>query len=340
MNIFPHMMLTGALAVAAMLAAASAASGPVTAQPAGAPRFVLPMACEIGKTCLVQKLVDHDSGPGRRDHRCGTLTTDGHDGIDIRLRTMRDMEQGYAVLAAAGGVVLRLRDGEPDVSIRDRGDANGRDAGNGVVIDHGNGWETQYSHLKRGSLAVRPGQQVAAGDRLGLVGMSGNSEFPHLHFSVRLRGKPIDPFTGAAVPGICDAAKNLSGLWTMQAARALAYTPTASVTMGLASRVPPRAVADRATPPSVEGANLPLLVWVDLIGAQDGDIQIFEIRGPDGMLLHSQTLPVSKGGLSWFAYSGKRAPASGWARGRYAARYVLKRDGVIIVQEQVMATMP
>jgi murein DD-endopeptidase MepM/ murein hydrolase activator NlpD len=170
--------------------------------------------------------------------------------------------------------------------------------------------------------------------------MSGNSEFPHLHFSVRLHGKPVDPFIGATVPAACDATKIRPGLWTTDAARALAYTPTAPITLGLASRVPPRAVADRAIPPAVEGATLPLLIWVDLIGAQDGDVQIFEIQGPDGALLHSQTLPVSKGGLSWFAYSGKRAPAAGWPKGRYVGSYILKRDGATIVQQRTFATIP
>ena len=184
------------------------------------------------------------------------------------------------------------------------------------------------------------GSLDAAGERLGLVGMSGNSEFPHLHFSVRLHGKPVDPFIGATVPAACDATKIRPGLWTTDAARALAYTPTAPITLGLASRVPPRAVADRAIPPAVEGATLPLLIWVDLIGAQDGDVQIFEIQGPDGALLHSQTLPVSKGGLSWFAFSGKRAPAAGWQKGRYVGSYILQRDGATIVQQRTFATIP
>jgi hypothetical protein len=66
-------------------------------------------------------------------------------------------------------------------------------------------------------------------------------------------------------------------------------------------------------------------------------------NGPPGaqtQLLHSQTLPVSKGGLSWFAYSGKRAPAAGWPKGRYVGSYILKRDGATIVQQRTFATIP
>ena len=162
------------------------------------PLFLFPVACTPGKSCLIQKLVDHDPGPGRRDFRCGTLTTDGHDGTDIRLRTMADLKAGFAVLAAAPGRVLRTRDGEPDISVEDRPDLGGKEAGNAVVIDHGGGWETQYSHLRQGSVRVRPGQTLTAGQPVGLKGLSGNTELPHLHFSIRHHGVVVDPSTATA----------------------------------------------------------------------------------------------------------------------------------------------
>lgn len=293
--------------------------------PSEAPQFALPVLCEAGRTCLVQKLVDHDPGPGRKDYRCGTLTTDGHDGIDIRLRTMQDMAKGYAVVAAAPGLVLRVRDGEPDISARLRTDRNGRDAGNGVVIDHGNGWETQYSHLKSGSVQVRPGQRVATGQQLGLIGMSGNSEFPHLHFSVRQSGQAVDPFTGGAVPGQCQAATERAALWSPDAARTLRYVSTAVIASGLASQAPARAVAERGAHPLEVARHAPLLLWVDVSGARDGDIQNFSITGPKGQKAHLQQLRVDGGGLSWFAFSGKKAPPEGWQAGRYLGHYTLKR---------------
>lgn len=324
----------------ALVAIGGASLAPPTQESDDAPKLQLPVACEVGKSCLIQKLADHDSGPGRRDYRCGLLTTDGHDGVDIRLRTMQDMAQGYAVLAAAGGIVLRIRDGEPDISARQRTDRGGKDAGNGVVIDHGNGWETQYSHLKMGSIAVRPGQRVVAGTRLGQIGLSGNSEFPHLHFSVRHSGKPVDPFTAGAIPGPCSEQGGARGLWAPATAQRLGYTPTAAITVGLASRVPPREVTERAAAPTLEGSMAPLILWADVIGARDGDEQLFSIRGPAGTVVHQQSVPVSGGGLSWFAYSGKRPPATGWPKGRYDANYVLKRAGRILINEQLSTTIP
>ena len=304
------------------------------------PVFVLPVKCDIGVSCLIQKLVDHDPGPGRQDYLCGTLTTDGHDGIDIRLRTLADMRAGYGVIASAAGNVLRSRDGEPDISSRVRTDLDGKDAGNGVVIDHGNGWQTQYSHLRQGSVSVHPGQHVAAGDQIGLIGMSGNAEFPHLHFTIRYKGATVDPFVGAGPIGPCNATASPSGLWTPATARALTYVPTAIIASGLASDVPPKSVADRLVPPTLKGSDAPLLMWVDVIGAQVGDVQAFTITGPNGLSVHNQQTTVVGGGLSWFAYSGKRAPATGWPMGRYVGQYTLRRNGIIVAQTQTSGSIP
>lgn len=307
--------------------------------PGDRPAFLFPVDCTIGRSCLIQKLVDHDPGPVRRDFRCGTLTTDGHDGTDIRLRTMTDMRSGYAVVAAAAGRVLRTRDGEPDISIDERPGLDGKDAGNAVVIDHGDGWETQYSHLRRGSVGVHPGQAVAAGQAIGLVGLSGNTEFPHLHFSIRHRGATIDPFAPGGATAPCDTRPGLDSLWASATSFLPGYAPTAVITAGLASDVPPAAVVRRDPPPALRSAQAPLILWVDALGIQPGDKQEFSIVGPGGNILHSQSSRVATGGLSWFAYSGKRAPAPGWPKGRYVGRYKVERGTEIIASTEIEAIL-
>ncbi len=300
--------------------------------PTGTPAFGFPVACTVGQSCLIQKLFDHDPGPGRRDYRCGLLTTNGHDGVDVRLRTMADMRTGVAVVAAAAGTVLRTRDGEPDISVDARAGLDGKDAGNAIVIDHDDGWQTQYSHLRQGSIAVRPGQRVAGGERLALIGLSGNSEFPHLHFTVRYRGEAIDPFLGAAASPPCNVDTRTTGLWTPAAAQMIGYETAAVITGGLASNVPPKAVTERDPPPTLDGRQAAMILWIDAIGARAGDLQFFSIAGPRGQIVHDQQSVVEGGGLSWFAYSGKRAPATGWPGGRYTGRYMLKRGDVVIAQ--------
>ncbi|NNC00901.1 M23 family metallopeptidase, partial [Corallococcus exiguus] len=146
--------------------------------------LTLPIACEIGRTCLVQHYVDSDPSATAKDYRCGTLTYDGHDGTDIRVPTMAAQKAGVDVLAAAAGTVLRIRDTAPDVSVAVLGKDKVKDSecGNGAVVDHGGGWQTQYCHLSQASIAVKPGDVVKAGDRIGRVGLSGLTEFPHVHF--------------------------------------------------------------------------------------------------------------------------------------------------------------
>ena len=137
------------------------------------PRFALPIDCVPGASCFVQNYVDHDPSPAWRDYACGARTYDGHDGTDFRVPSMAAVRAGVAVLAAADGVVAGVRDGMPDVSIRETGKeaVKDRECGNGLVLRHADGWETQYCHLAQGSVAVRRGQTVRAGERLGLVGL-------------------------------------------------------------------------------------------------------------------------------------------------------------------------
>ena len=100
---------------------------------------------------------------------------DRHKGTDFALPSLACMAKGVAVLAAAPGQVSAVRDGEADGTCMDGADVAGKDCGNGIVIEPGDGWETQYCHLRQGSVAVRPGDTVAAGDRLeiGIIGPDG-----------------------------------------------------------------------------------------------------------------------------------------------------------------------
>ena len=310
-----------------------------SAQSSPLPKLMLPVICEVGRSCLVQKLVDHDSGSERRDYRCGKLTTDGHDGVDIRLRTLDDMRAGYRVVAAASGTVLRTRDGEPDISTRVRDVIARKEAGNGVVIDHGNGWQTQYSHMLQGSVTVQPGQKITAGTLLGLIGMSGNSEFPHLHFSIRHNGVTIDPFTGGHQGTACDPTAKGKGLWDPMASTALQYAPTAIISVGLSSSLPSRLAMTQSNESQPPNSTEPMFLWADVIGAKPGDIQTFTIRGPDGQVIHIQQVDVFDGGLSWFAFSGKRPPTSGWPKGEYSGLYIIRRDGVVIAKRDRIDTV-
>jgi murein DD-endopeptidase MepM/ murein hydrolase activator NlpD len=106
-------------------------------------------------------------GEGRRSHR--------HTGIDF------DGETGDPVVAAGSGTVVHA------------GWAPEGYAGYGqmVLIDHGNGVQTLYAHLSR--IRVHVGQVLDPGEGIGAIGTTGSVTGSHLHFEVRLGGRPVNP---------------------------------------------------------------------------------------------------------------------------------------------------
>ncbi len=97
----------------------------------------------------------------------------------------RSPHSGVDFAAATGTPVLAVADGTVVLA------ADHFFSGNSVFIDHGDGLISMYFHLSR--LAVRAGQQVHRGERLGAVGATGRATGPHLHFGVRWRGARVDP---------------------------------------------------------------------------------------------------------------------------------------------------
>jgi hypothetical protein len=102
----------------------------------------------------------------------------------------KSLEQYYCwgrpILAPGAGTVSVAVDGLPDQEPGKMDPANA--AGNHVMIDHGNGEFSLLAHLRRGSVAVRPGERVEAGRKIGECGNSGNTSEPHLHYHLQNTG--------------------------------------------------------------------------------------------------------------------------------------------------------
>lgn len=97
--------------------------------------------------------------------------TEFHSGVDL------GADYGEVVRASAAGTVATA-------------DWDGG-YGQKIDIDHGNGYHTWYAHLSK--IEVQPGQYVHKGQEIGLVGSTGFSTGPHLHYQVMLNGTPVDP---------------------------------------------------------------------------------------------------------------------------------------------------
>ncbi len=293
--------------------------------------FRLPINCEVGRTCEIQNYVDLDPSGGVRDYQCGLRTYNAHKGTDFRLPSLRAQRAGVDVLAAAAGRVLRVRDGVADVSVRERGigAVEGRECGNGVVIDHGDGWNTQYCHMAQGSVMVKPGEAIQASQRLGRVGMSGLTEYPHLHFGVTFRGDLVEPFAFEAPQGSCGAGRSL---WEPSLQAALAYKPRALLNTGFTDRsVEMQAIEnDELVAPTRES---PLVAYVRAIGAKAGDIQRLAITGPDGRIVaENSAKPLDRDKAQVMVFVGRKPPAGGWPQGIYRAMYTITAGGNVVLE--------
>lgn len=317
--------------------AAVAASAPVLTYAAGdGPKLAFPLACRIGQTCEIQHYVDRDPGPGALDYHCGHRTYDKHGGVDIRILDMAAQRRGVDVLAAAPGKVARLRDGVPDISVRTRGlqSVSGQECGNGVVIDHGDGWETQYCHLAQGSLKVKVGDVVKAGTPIGRVGLSGQTEFPHLHISVRHDGQMVDPFAPAAAMGTCGAPGG--SMWTPQAATALAYKAGVIFNSGFAGQAVTNDDVEAGGVAAPTSASPVVVAYMRVSEPQKGDELEITLSGPDGKTLATQRLPpLDKDKAQYFAMVGRKRPPSGWTGGRYVAEFKVWRGGKAAMQKRL-----
>jgi len=299
------------------------------------PQFGLPVNCEMGKECFIQNYVDHDAGPGYKDFRCGHLSYDGHKGTDFRVKTRAQMQLGVPVLAAASGKVIGVRDGEPDVAVSIRGKESlaGKDAGNGVVIDHGNGWRTQYSHLRQGSVKVLMGQIVKKGLALGMIGESGNADFPHVDFAVRYHDRVVDPFRPQDLDA-CFGGDTPNTLWDTPTSALLRYQPTGILAFGFSTAVPSRLEVDngiRITPLYIDDPAL--VFWVELFGADHGDRWFLDITDPSGKkLVQSHEMQEGDKAVAIFA-AGIKTSHSLLDPGLYRAQFRLMRGNQVIIDQ-------
>lgn len=302
-------------------------------------RLQLPLACEPGRTCFVQYYVDHDAGPGARDYTGGSRTYDHHNGTDFRLPSLvAEASPVGSVRAAAAGQVLRTRNDAPDVSVRETGieEVAGVECGNGLVIGHADGYETQYCHLARGSVRVQTGERVSAGQEIGHAGLSGASEFPHLHFTVRRDGRTVDPFSPDG-PG---ALHTGNSLWHASAREKLAYQAGAVLNAGFSDGPVSMSAIETETTGAASSQGRALVAWVRAIGLAGGDVQTLVLTRPDGRVLaESRQAPLAKPRAQSLVFVGKKTPSEGWPAGAYVATFTITRDGKTVVETSFSVTI-
>ena len=298
----------------------------------------MPLDCLGGETCFIQNYVDLDTSREVRDCRCDRASYDGHRGTDFRLLSMRDVRHGVDVLADAPGIIRAVRDG-----VRDRllggpfpKELKGRECGNGLVIDHGQGWESQYCHMRRNSLLVKKGDRVKRGQKLGLVGASGDTQFPHLHLSIRHKGKTIDPFsvrsptmTACLRPSHREI-NACNSLWQKQVLAQFPHSDATLLWHGFAiEKAHNPLLMDRGAMIMPKDINAPAIYYyASILNLRKGDQIKMDLQGPKGRLASRTTDPMSRHKAAYLLTIGKPRYGFAWPSGSYKATLTLLRNGI------------
>lgn len=310
---------------------------PVGAESAGSVDFIYPLSCDLGTDCVIANYVDQEKGAGHADYECRNKTYNGHKGVDFAVRGRKAMLAGVDVIAARAGTVLRVRDGEDDTIKSAEGfeaiqDA-GKECGNGVLLQHENGWQSFYCHLKQGSIVVKRGQRVSEGQKIAEVGQSGFSEFPHLHFSLIKNGLYVDPFTGLSHETGCNRLQE--SLWRDQGQ--MPYSPFAIFDRGFSVSKPDFkavAVGDFDRLDEIPIAAEALVYWVGLYHARAGDEMNLAIYTPAGDVFHARRIVMDKSKKRpTYFYAGRKTRNFPLVAGRYKAELSISRkdeDGQVL----------
>jgi murein DD-endopeptidase MepM/ murein hydrolase activator NlpD/urea transporter len=237
---------------------------------------------------------------------------------------------GLPVLAAGAGSVVSVLDGIED---NPPGEVNTHDVwGNVVVIAHGVGLYSAYAHLQPGSIGVRPGETVTAGQEIGRCGSSGRSPVPHLHFQLQrshVMGSATVPVEfGDVVRGERDSARlELHGIPNEgdvvrpivrdeALVRALAWSPGARFELSETDRT--ELVTSEVDLLGRRSLSSDLgRLWFELY---DGGLVLLDFQGSPDSLLRSLLLALPRvpfdraTSLTWQEHLPRRLFLPAWAR--------------------------
>lgn len=284
----------------------------------------------------VTQLTDNDlTYDSRLDYNCQDRTYDNayynHGGTDIvpwPFPWNQLEENGVQVIAAADGVLIY----KFDEDVNDHNclvtDTISISPGNYVVIEHPNGMTSWYAHMKHGSVTTKSvGAPVQAGEYLGIVGSSGFTTGPHVHFEVRngdnIFSPNLDPFAGA-----CNQLNPDTGsLWAHQPPY---YDPSINkLTVG--TNAPIFNTCSESVPNESDMVNAGQLIYYTAYHRDQLDTGVthYTILAPDGTPYHkwswppiSPTVPYDPyDARSWPKYLFPNAPIGTWT---FQAQYLGK----------------
>ena len=282
--------------------------------------LIPPVRCKIGRSCFITEYVDVTSNGLAHDYRCGPLSKNGAEETIFTATHQTHTKNNLDATASAGGRVQAVRahisDTKNTVTIQKEkeGDAKSRrskrrrdlltqaeniktDPGNYIILEHNDGWRTEYRYLQQNSITLRPGDTVKAGQIIGKFGQTGGfhtggAYFPRLGFKVTLDGKTVAPFIGLTQNPICKAdaqplrkVKTDQALWHTSYHSDLTYIPVGILGMDIidtAQGFPSNSVIRVHSSQFKEST---LIFWTSAFGVQVGDRILLELFHPHGALI-------------------------------------------------------
>jgi hypothetical protein len=270
----------------ALLAGLTAAAAPITV------RFRWPLLAQTYSHSFNYVDLDGDAGDVL-DWNCLGMTYDTHLGDDIMIRDFVEMDEGRFVVAAAPGVVEWMEDGWFDrAAFPGNGGPN-----NFIYVLHADGSHALYLHHAKWTSMVHVGQSIFEGQPIALVGSSGNSSDPHVHFEVT----DADGVNQEAFAGPCRAGVSL---WQSPQPPHLLSGPIAVYSSGITLTVPDLTTIKERAPEvthvlRTSPASAPVYYWARFTDIHAGDQARVVFRRPDGSVNSDFTVTFSAPPLAY-----------------------------------------
>lgn len=284
----------------------------------------------------ISNFPDVDPGTGIQDQNCGRRTYDGHLGTDFFTAPFwwkKMDEDAVEIVAAADGIIVARQEQRDDRSCQmcPAGSPNTCFLWNAVYLQHADGTLTMYGHMKKNSLTSKVvGDAVSSGEFLGIVGSSGNSSGPHLHFEVwqdTFFSKLLNPWEGN-----CNPDGNAS-MWEEQPT----YYQNDILKLMSGSAIPEvKACYDGQPEKTFEKSSFALGTETVYLTAFVRDNRVgnppyrLTLYRPDGSIQYNWTLAPFNAYYSWAYLYYTFGPAELTVAGEYTFRLIYDKDTTAI----------
>lgn len=269
------------------------------------PLFIWPMQNQIDNRLVLVNYVDDDPAASViKDYNGLPHSYDGHNGTDISLLNFNEMDRGMKIYAAAPGLVTAVVYSNFDRNI---GGSNLPPA-NYVLIKHADNTYAYYYHLRKNSSTVSVGDNVTAGQMIGLAGSSGNSSDAHLHFEpgqiVNNQWVKRDPWNGTynTLPSLWQNQGQYVGDDALKVYDIGVYTVLSAG--GNINSIPWSMIKERLTEPVNFGYYEAKIGVFMQFQSKSGESFVLEIRRPDNTLWTSTNGTVNtKCQYAWYLWN-------------------------------------